>query len=228
MNLRSFHFLVSTFVWQSFILLGFLFSLSALASSAPLDFVTPLVLDLDGNGKVDLVSPFDLTTRVHFSFTGDNYKPRTGWVQKGDGFLVLDVNGNGIIDNGSEMFGPYFQLDQKKSNGFFQDGFAALATLDRSSSGKSDHKIDSNDLEFSRLMVWQDTNQDGVSQKEELKTLDQVGIKDIRLKVRKILPSHSIYRNADNEIKLLSEFVFKNGKSGMIADVWFKQRQIDL
>jgi len=71
------------------------------------DFCSPLVLDLNGNGK----SSTRLNeSSVYFDMDGDGFKERTAWVESGDGLLVLDKNSNGTIDNGTELFGNFTQL----------------------------------------------------------------------------------------------------------------------
>ena len=57
------------------------------------------------------------------------------------------------------------------------DGFAALADLDSNQDGV----INTNDAQFANLRVWRDLNQDGVSQANELSTLDQQNIASISL-----------------------------------------------
>ncbi len=56
----------------------------------------PIVLDLDGDG-------YELTTQrnsgVYFEFDSDGFAEKTGWVRPDDGFLVLDANANGIVDD---------------------------------------------------------------------------------------------------------------------------------
>lgn len=122
----------------------------------------PLVLDLDGDG-IETTSPRD-TTVILFDHDADGVKTGTGWVKPDDGWLVLDRNGNGIIDSGRELFG----IDTLKSNGqFAADGFDALKDLDANKDGK----IDSADSVFANLRIWRDLNQDGISQSNELSTL---------------------------------------------------------
>lgn len=57
----------------------------------------PLTLDLDGDG-IETV-PAAATNPIMFDHDGDGVKTGTGWVKQDDGFLVLDRNGNGTIDN---------------------------------------------------------------------------------------------------------------------------------
>ena len=62
----------------------------------------PLVLDLNGDG-LETIGLSD--SKVHFDSLHNLFAARTGWLSGNDGFLVLDKNRNGLIDDGSEMFG---------------------------------------------------------------------------------------------------------------------------
>jgi len=130
----------------------------------------PLVLDLDNDG-IELISS---NSTVLFDHNADGVKTGTQWVRADDGMLVRDINGNGVIDSGRELFG-----DQTKvPNGqLAANGFAALSALDSNSDGV----MDANDAAFVELRVWRDLNQDGISQTNELQSLDQAGITNINL-----------------------------------------------
>src|SRR3954468_11416108 len=123
----------------------------------------PLVLDLDLNG-VALTSLN--SSNAHFDFDMDGFAERTGWVFAGDGLLVRDLNGNGLIDNGGELFGNATQ-----------DGFAALAAFDLN----ADSLITAADPVWSDLRLWKDANQDGVTQTGEISTLAANGVVSIDL-----------------------------------------------
>ncbi|WP_024749033.1 calcium-binding protein [Xylella fastidiosa] len=130
----------------------------------------PLVLDLDGDGIETLAAG----KNILFDHDGDGITHASGWVKSDDGLLVLDRNGNGRIDNGSELFGA----DTVLSNGHTAaSGFDALRDLDSNGDGL----FSAADARFTDVRVWRDLNQDGQSQANELFTLSTLGIASITL-----------------------------------------------
>ena len=125
----------------------------------------PLVIDLDGDG-IELVSLEN--SSVQFDLDGNGFAESTGWVSADDGFLVRDVDGDGIIQDVSELFGD--------TNGF-EDGFLNLASFDENQDGM----IDASDSVYSELEIWRDLNQNGVSDEGELFSLQDIGIESINL-----------------------------------------------
>ena len=120
----------------------------------------PLVVDLDGDG-------FELTTieqGVNFDMRADGSPQAVAWTATDDGFLALDRNGNGKIDNGAELFG--------NTERDFEDGFEDLAQLDANRDGV----INSFDPRFAELVIWQDLDFDGLSTQDELTTVSSLGI----------------------------------------------------
>jgi hypothetical protein len=143
----------------------------------------PLVLDLDGDGLE--ITP--LKAGVMFDADGDTVRNASAWIGADDGLLARDLNGNGIIDSGLELFGDNTLLANGKTAAH---GFAALADLDLGSVvngangvmvGARDGVIDARDACFAELRVWRDLNQDGVSQADELATLTDADIAAIGL-----------------------------------------------
>ena len=132
----------------------------------------PLVLDLDGDG-IEITDLNDQSS-IYFDHDNDGIKTATSWLNSDDGFLVMDRNDDGLINNGSELFG-----DSTPSDGgdIFENGFQALASLDNDKNGI----IDSNDISFDNLKIWRDINNDGISQSDELFSLEDYGIKSINL-----------------------------------------------
>ncbi|EJU71165.1 iron-regulated protein FrpC [Neisseria meningitidis 92045] len=132
----------------------------------------PLALDLDGDG-IETVATKGFAGSL-FDHTNNGIRTATGWVSADDGLLVRDLNGNGIIDNGAELFGDNTKL---ADGSFAKHGYAALAELD----SNGDNIINAADAAFQSLRVWQDLNQDGISQANELRTLEELGIQSLDL-----------------------------------------------
>ena len=140
---------------------------------------TPILLDVAGTG-FDLT---DLSGGVPFAIGPTSIKRRVSWTTPGgsNAWLAYDRNGNGIIDNGTELFGNF--TDQPEPpRGQERNGFLALAQLDRASHGGDESgAIDAGDRVFRSLLLWADRNHDGVSQANELSSLSQAKVTAIRL-----------------------------------------------
>ncbi|WP_284407776.1 calcium-binding protein, partial [Acidovorax sp. SUPP3434] len=145
---------------------------SARGWTAPRD---PLVLDLDGDG-IEAVG-IDPARPILFDHDGDGTRNATGWIAGDDGFVVLDRNGNGVIDSGRELFGDQTlkPVDSYGQTLAYANGYEALAAED----GNGDKVIDANDAVYSQLRIWKDINQDGISQAGEMHTLADLGIASI-------------------------------------------------
>lgn len=171
----------------------------------------PLVFDLFGDG----IHTIGTDAELHFDHNGDGFGELTGWVDWGSGMLMLDHNGNGMLDDGSELFGDNTILPDGT---VAADGFAALAFYDANGDGR----IDADDPIWSDLRMWQgqfsnlghigDPHEQGV-----LSTLDELGIAAINLDYT----DTNIADEAGNTEIRSGGFVWADGSSGDFAEYSF-------
>ncbi|QDU61920.1 hypothetical protein Pan216_27850 [Planctomycetes bacterium Pan216] len=158
----------------------------------------PLVLDLNGNGV------FDTTTADEghdFDLLGDGSLVRAATASQGDALLVYDRNGNGNIDDGTELFG-----DQNGA----ADGFVELAKYDENGDGR----IDQADSIYGSLGLFADVNRNGITDEGELRRLDEAGIAQISLSATAVEEDSN-----GNKVVLESEFVRSDGSTGRVGDL---------
>jgi hypothetical protein len=158
---------------------------------------SPLVLDLSGDG---------LQLKGHgVAFPLIGARPvGLGWLAgSDDALLALDLDGDGRITSGRELFG--------EATG--RDGFAALARHDANGDGV----ISRADPVFERLIAWRDDG-DGRSQQAELLPLTTLGIRSISLR-------HERSAEVDvfgNELRLRGAALDRSGKRIPVVDVFFR------
>ncbi len=166
--------------------------------------VDPLVLDLSGEG----INLTEAGKGAIFDITADGKLDSTAWVKGNTAMLVYDRNGNGVIDNGNEVFG-----DQNGA----ANGFAELAKYDSNGDGK----IDILDPVFKALKLYRDLNGDGKITKNELQSLSEMGIKALNLDF--------VRANSDingNSLVLTGNFERDDGSTGQLADVLLGYRKV--
>ncbi len=144
-------------------------------------YMDPVIVDLDGSGY----TLSDAQHGVSFDFFGDGKPRKAAWPSAGSnvGWLVLDRDADGHIDNGFEMFS---NLTPQPGRAAAHLGFKALALFDQPQyGGNADGWIDSRDAVYARLRVWVDKNHNGISEPAELLTLQTAGITAISTKYLK-------------------------------------------
>ena len=173
---------------------------------------SPLVVDLNGDGVIGTTSVAD---GVYFDHENDGFAEKTGWISAEDGVLVRDLNGNGLIDNGTELFGNSTILSNNETAA---NGFEALKELDSNGDGIFSNQ----DKAWNEVKVWQDANQNGYTDVNELKSLDSVGITEINLnyKQQQVADENG---NMHNQISTGK----KDSSEILIHDVWFERDTID-
>ena len=171
----------------------------------------PIVIDFNKNG----ITSTKLDNTVYFDHDNNGFKEATAWIEKDDGLLALDKDGNGKIDNGSELFGnhtvsntAYGYTDPKATN-----GYEALKTYDIN----NDNVIDEKDEIFSKLKIWKDKNSNGITDEGELSSLTHNNIKSIDLNYKEIAMDEN-----SNMVKQSSKVTLNDDSTINANDVWFK------
>ena len=170
---------------------------------------SPLILDLDGDGV-------EADGLAYFDHEGDGFTELSAWAGVDDGTLVWDRNSDGVINDGSELFGNNTVL---ASGNKAAHGFAALADLDSNGDGV----IDSSDTEWAELKVmhWTDGDGDGVKDTLELSGLADLDIESL----------NTTYIDSDhvdevgNEHRQVGSFTKTNGTTETMTDVWFRSNK---
>ncbi|MFH0821165.1 MAG: calcium-binding protein, partial [Pseudomonadota bacterium] len=174
-------------------------------------FIDPLVMDLTGDG----IRTVGLDEQIRFDHDDNGFGEASGWVARGSGLLMLDNNGNGRLDTGSELFGDATVLPDgtRASN-----GFQALEWYDFNEDGK----IDASDPIWSRLRIWHYSLEDEALLDPDvsgtLSTLDELGIASIHL-------GSTITNTTDgsgNTVVRSGSFEWSDGRAGAVAEYRFQ------
>jgi hypothetical protein len=128
------------------------------------------VIDLNHDGELAYAD-------VAMDISGDGHLDQTAWAGAGDGVLVWDKFADGVVHNNSQYAFAQYQTTPNA------DGSAAtdLQGLGAGFDSNHDGVFDANDAKFAEFKVWQDANQNGVSEAGEVRSLADVGISSIDL-----------------------------------------------
>ncbi len=158
----------------------------------PLD---PLMVDLGQNG-FQLGEP---GAGVWFDLFANGEPVKMQWSRQGgdEAFVIFDQNGNGLADNGAEMFTNYNPLVLE--NRVAPNGFIDLAQYDQPQlGGNNDGYISNDDAIWPQLMLWLDNNADGIATADEMLLPESAGLTHFYT-----IPKHNGRRdNAGNKLPL--------------------------
>jgi len=164
----------------------------------------PLALDLSGEG----IKTTGVENGVEFDINADGKMDKTSFVSGGAAFLALDKNGDGVINDGSELFG-----DQNGA----ANGFEELGKYDQNADGW----IDANDAVYQDLRL---VNAQGENPFDAAAaaTLEQAGVAAIGLRYAQV----SAYTNGGDAVSQTGVFRRADGSIAEAADVTLRNINI--
>jgi len=168
----------------------------------------PLVVNI-GKGAWTLTG---LAEPVRFDMDANGTAEEMGWTSPNSSlaFVSLDRNGNGVIDDGRELFGEY---TMKRNGELAANGFDALQQYDDNLDGR----VDAFDAVWQTLLLWNDSNHDGVSQPGEVVPTRESGITALET-------GYGAERRRDrfgNQFRLASRLRRTNGTEAKYFDIFF-------
>ncbi|RLA04344.1 MAG: hypothetical protein DRQ47_03510, partial [Gammaproteobacteria bacterium] len=153
----------------------------------------PLIIDMNGDG----LTSSGVEQGAIFDINADGKLDQVSVPTSDNVFLALDINNNGRIDNGSELFG-----DQTG----YQNGFSYLASFD----GNNDGLINANDAIFDSLLTLRlSDNQQFITE------LSSTPIKSINLGYS----DSNSKTDAGDKIVQISDYTKSDGQTGVVADL---------
>jgi hypothetical protein len=181
-------------------------------------FYSPILVDPARDG-------FRLTDPEHgvrFDLNADGIPELVSWTRAGsdDAWLAMDRNGNGVIDDGSELFGNQTPAYPGTRDVTTPNGFEALKFLESPAYGTSvgDGVLNANDAMFGRLLLWTDRNHNGISEPDELQPVADAGVSAIGTdyKLKRRVDRHG------NQFRQKGRILWSDGATKPVFDVWLK------
>ena len=178
-------------------------TIESISSETQYILTDPLVIQLDN-------APETISNQKwFFDIDGNGEKEEISELAKGNGFLALDKNGNGIIDDGNELFGT------QSGN-----GFKDLAQYDDDGNGW----IDENDSIYDKLKVWAKD----ASGNDRLMNLQQADVGAIYLGSAATHFSHNNLENNETQAVVQQTGFYlheSSGQAGIIQQIDFAIKQ---
>jgi hypothetical protein len=169
---------------------------------------SPLIIDLDGNG----VQTLSLKSGLHFDHDGNHFAELSGWAAAGEALVVRDLNGDGKIDRGAELFGNHTLL---KNGNKADNGFIALAEYDTNQDGR----VDVNEAARARIQLWRDKNSNAQVDTGELMDFAQAGVAS--LTTRYTEKNHTDAQG--NQHRQIGHYTRSDGSTHALEDIWFAE-----
>ena len=164
-------------------------------------YLDPLIINY--KGELNSFDNIDSKMKFEFDLNSNGKNDLIPQLKDGTGFLALDKNQNGTIDNGNELFGA--------NTG---DGFGELKQFDKDNNSW----IDENDSIFDSLLIWEKNEQNEGS----LITLGQAGIGAIYLSAADSVFTYSSgVKEEYAKLKQSSFYLKEDGKAGLVTSVDF-------
>ncbi|PUE15613.1 hypothetical protein B9Z38_12780 [Limnohabitans sp. MMS-10A-160] len=160
--------------------------------------VTPVALDLNHDGQIGY-------SQIKMDLNSDGILDTTAWVGSKDGLLVHDVYGDGSVRSTSQ-----FAFARHA-------GETDLQGLAAQFDSNHDGVLDAKDAQFGEMAVWQDANQNGVTDAGEVKHLAEMGISSIKLSSDGVArtPATGVTESGHSSAQLA------NGSDMLVADAAF-------
>ena len=166
-------------------------------------YFDPLVLNFDAE-----IPNLD-SNKFSFDIDCDGEVDQISKLAEGSGFLAIDQNNNGVIDDGTELFGT------QSGNGFYD-----LRRYDDDNNGW----IDESDSILDSLRIWKKTDT-----KDELLTLGEMGIGAIYLGYSEQDFNLKTYKNETlGRIRSNGLFLNEDGSAGIVSQIDFAKEDSKL
>jgi hypothetical protein len=172
----------------------------------------PVVIDVNRDGALTYGN-------VAMDISGDGHLDQTAWAGSADGVLVWDKFADGQVHNNSQYAFAQYKTTANADGSAVTDLQGLAAAFDTNHDGVFDAK----DAKFAEFKVWQDANQNGVSEAGEVRSLADVGISSIDL------TSDGIKRNPAAGVTEAGRTtaVATDGSEVLVADAAFEYRSLD-
>ena len=191
----------------------------------PEDVLHPVVIDLEGDGF-----QLSLMGTASFDLDDDGFKEQMGWVGPSDALLVIDLGANGSFDGGDGVIDSQEEFVFTSWDAESTTDLQALASATDDNGNlifdsNADGILSSQDAHWNSFKLWQDLDQDGVTDKGELLLLSDLGISELNLAYN----NDSSYSSTEDDLLIAGSTVHgmasyvRNGQTvtNGIADVSF-------